>query len=121
MMEETLIDLHSFKSLPDSIIHLSLQFNELGALIANEERKICFNPNIVGLVCMLFLSIFDALPIYCKLFTDEDWRRALTAKKLASLVHDYRLIMGNIYYKSLNRARLAKFKNESKHNNWKNH
>jgi|GEM_PF-7043295 len=114
MMEGMLIDLCSFKTLPTSIMHLCPQFDNLMEVINDEKNKKRTGHNIVSLVCKLYLLIFDTLPVYqCDLFTYEDWRIALTTKKLASLVLDYRLVMGVCYHKDLIRARSYKLKNKN--------
>ncbi len=111
MMEGLLVNLYNFKTLPANITHLSKQFDSLKKIIEEEKKEKHVNNDIVNLVCKLFLAIFDTLPIYQEgCYTDEDWRLALTAKKVAGLVLDYRLVMGNIYDKSLNQARISNLK-----------
>ncbi len=114
MMEGILIDLCRFKTLPTNVMHLGPQFDNFMKMINGEKNKKRTGCNVVSLVCELYLLIFDTLPVYqCDLFTYEDWRIALTTKKLASLVLDYRLAMGVCYHKDLIRTRSYKLKNKN--------
>lgn len=102
-IEHKVYEISSCNYYEPQIIHLSKKLNNIRQQI-NYEKSNQPKCETIESVCNIFLMIFDTLPIYnAESYSTEDWRIALTSKKMAALILNKHLMNSVLSQRCLHR------------------